>query len=152
MGSMIHLAVGRLEIDWGKNFGFTDHSPLFQVTDLAQVPYYYAEGKGETYIDSTGEERSKLIVKLKEGMSKPLGQVVDRIALLGHTLAHCALDARRPGFAIRSDRSHISGFWEDNTMNRRLLLVGAAVGLFTTIAIGPMPAAATPAAATPCTN
>jgi feruloyl esterase len=32
-------------------------------------------------------------------------------------------------------------------MNRRLLLVGSAVGLFATIAIGPMPAAATP-----CTN
>jgi hypothetical protein len=89
MGSMIQLAVGRLAIDWGKNFGFTDHSPLFQVTDLAQVPYYYADGKGETYIDSTGEERSKLFAELKEGMSKPLGQVVDRIALLGHTLAHC---------------------------------------------------------------
>jgi hypothetical protein len=89
MGSMIHLAVGRLEIDWGKNFGFADHSPLFQVTDLAQVPYYYAEGKGETYIDSTAEERSKLFAVHKEGMSKPLGQVVDRIALLGHTLAHC---------------------------------------------------------------
>jgi HEPN/Toprim N-terminal domain 1 len=89
MGSMIQLAVGRLAIDWGKNFGFADHSPLFQVTDLAQVPYYYADGKGETYIDSTGEERSKPFAELKEGMSKPLGQVVDRIALLGHTLAHC---------------------------------------------------------------
>lgn len=32
-------------------------------------------------------------------------------------------------------------------MNRRILLVGLAVGLFTTIAFGPMPAAATP-----CTN
>jgi feruloyl esterase len=39
------------------------------------------------------------------------------------------------------------GFREGNTMKRRLLLVGSAVGLFTTIAIGPMPAAATP-----CTN
>src|SRR4029077_8529207 len=39
------------------------------------------------------------------------------------------------------------GFREDNTMNRRLLLVGSAVGLFTTIAVGPMPAAATS-----CTN
>jgi feruloyl esterase len=29
-------------------------------------------------------------------------------------------------------------------MKRRLLLVGSAVGLFATIAIGPMPAAATP--------
>src|SRR5437879_29015 len=43
MGSMIHLSVGRLEIDWGRNFGFTDHSPLFQRTDLAQVPYYYVD-------------------------------------------------------------------------------------------------------------
>ncbi|MFU0507427.1 hypothetical protein [Pseudaminobacter sp. NGMCC 1.201702] len=35
---MIHLAVGRLEIDWGKNQGFRDHSALFQgergVTDV----------------------------------------------------------------------------------------------------------------------
>ena len=89
MGSMIHLAVERLEIDWGKNSGFADHSPLFQVTDLAQVPYYYVAGEGETYINSTGEARLKLFAELKEGMSKPLGQIVDRIALLGHTLAHC---------------------------------------------------------------
>ena len=26
MGSMIYLSVGRLEIDWGKNFQFGDHS------------------------------------------------------------------------------------------------------------------------------
>jgi hypothetical protein len=42
MGSMIHLSVGRLEIDWGKNSGFTDHSGLFQATDVTDVPYYYA--------------------------------------------------------------------------------------------------------------
>ncbi len=30
MGSMIQLSVGRLEIDWGKNPGFADHSPLYQ--------------------------------------------------------------------------------------------------------------------------
>jgi feruloyl esterase len=39
------------------------------------------------------------------------------------------------------------GLRKDNTMNHRLLLVGSAVALFATIAIGPMPAAATP-----CTN
>jgi feruloyl esterase len=39
------------------------------------------------------------------------------------------------------------GLREDNTMNRRLLLVGSAVGLFATVAIGPMPAAATPCTA-----
>lgn len=35
MAPVIHLAVGRLEIDWGKNFGFTAHSALFQISDLA---------------------------------------------------------------------------------------------------------------------
>jgi len=89
MGSMIHLAVGRLEIDWGKNSGFTDHSPLFQTNDLSQVPYYYVKEEEETYIDSAGETRYKLFAKFQDGMSKSLGQVVDRIALLGHTLAHC---------------------------------------------------------------
>ena len=89
MGSMIHLAVGRLEIDWGKNDGFTDHSPLFQPTDLAQVPYYYVKEDGETYIDSSGQERYELFAEYKDGVSKPLGQVVDRIELLGHTLEHC---------------------------------------------------------------
>jgi feruloyl esterase len=39
------------------------------------------------------------------------------------------------------------GLRKDNTMNRRILLVASAVGLFATIAIGP-----TPAAATPCTD
>src|SRR4029077_1239181 len=29
MGSMISLAVGRFEIEWGKNNGFVDHSALF---------------------------------------------------------------------------------------------------------------------------
>jgi hypothetical protein len=63
MGSMIHLAVGRLEIDWGKNNGFTDHSPLFQPTDLAQVPYYYVKEGGETYVDSFGHERYELFAE-----------------------------------------------------------------------------------------
>ena len=89
MGSMIHLAVGRLEIDWGKNSGFTDHSPLFQLNDLAQVPYYYVKEGGETYVDSTGQERYELFAEYKDGMSKPLGQVVDRIELLGYTMEHC---------------------------------------------------------------
>lgn len=89
MGSMIHLAVGRLEIDWGKNSSFADHSPLFQKDDLSLVPYYYVKEGDNTYIDSTGNERYELIVELKDGASKPLGQVADRISLLGHTLEHC---------------------------------------------------------------
>src|ERR1700693_4600284 len=94
MGSMIHLAVGRLGIDWGKNWGFTDHSPLFQPTDLAQVPYYYVKEDGQTYVDLSGQERHELVAEYKDGMSKPLGQVVDRIELLGHTLEHCEREFR----------------------------------------------------------
>jgi hypothetical protein len=89
MGSMIHLAVGRLEIDWGKNSGFTDHSSLFQPTDVAQVPYYYVKEGGKRLVDSFGENRYELFAKYQEGLSKPLWQVVDRIELLGHTLKHC---------------------------------------------------------------
>ncbi len=42
MGSMISLAVGRLEVDWGKNNSFVDHSALIQCDDAAQIPYCYA--------------------------------------------------------------------------------------------------------------
>lgn len=95
MGSMIHLAVGRLEIDWGKNGGFADHSPLFQATDLTQVPYYYVDfhdnnfQQAKKYIDAHGDERTQLFVKYKQGTSKPLWQVIDRIRLLGLTLESC---------------------------------------------------------------
>lgn len=78
MGSMIHLAVGRLEIDWGKNHGFVDHSPLFQESDVGNVPYFYVEDHGD-----------QVICEFKEGMTKPLADVLDRIALLGYTRAAC---------------------------------------------------------------
>jgi hypothetical protein len=88
MGSMIHLAVGRLEIDWGKNLGFIDHSALYQISDLAKVPYYYVE-EGSEYVDDAGEHRWKLITEYKDGLSKPLCEVIGRIELLGHTLDNC---------------------------------------------------------------
>jgi hypothetical protein len=87
MGSMIHLAVGRLEIDWGKNDGFRDHSPLFQPSDLTEVPYYYVD-EANPRKESGAEYESNLVTHYKEGMSKPLGQVVERINLLGHTLPY----------------------------------------------------------------
>lgn len=86
MGSMISLAVGRLEVDWGKNNGFVDHSPLFQAGDVAQIPYYYA---GKEIENAGGEPGWEVITELKEGLSKPLAQVIDRINLLGHTPAVC---------------------------------------------------------------
>src|SRR4051812_8878372 len=86
MGSMISLAVGRLEIDWGKNNGFVDHSALFQTSDVAPVPYYYA---GDETAGKDGEPAWEVITELKDGLSKPLSQVIDRITLLGHTRAVC---------------------------------------------------------------
>ena len=88
MGSMIQLAVGRLEIDWGKNNGFTDHSALFQSADIGDVPYYYVEDGWERS-DIPGNDSLNIICEYKEGMTKPLGQVIDRIELLGHTLNFC---------------------------------------------------------------
>lgn len=86
MGSMISLAVGRLEVDWGKNNGFVDHSPLFQRGDVGDVPYYYA---GKEIKGADGETDWEVITELKDGLSKPLSQVIDRINLLGHTKAVC---------------------------------------------------------------
>jgi hypothetical protein len=74
---MINLAVGRLEVDWGKNNYFTDHGALFQTTDLKPVPSYYA---GDDWPD--GEP----IVEMNEGFGKPLGEVRDRLELLGYTM------------------------------------------------------------------
>src|SRR5205085_8384780 len=88
MGSMIHLSVGRLEIDWGKNHGFTDHSPLFQPTDLTQVPYYYVAHGSEMVRDEYGDYEFDLVTEYKDGLSKPLLQVIERINLLGHTIEY----------------------------------------------------------------
>ncbi|MER8394125.1 HEPN/Toprim-associated domain-containing protein [Mesorhizobium sp. M1340] len=103
MGSMIQLAIGRLEIEWGKNSGFTDYSALFQgETDVADVPYYYAGDEDDP--DFEGEMRWKPIVELKEGLSKPLVQVIARLNLLGHTYAQCepefAFLAKLVGFDV----------------------------------------------------
>ncbi len=83
MGTMIHLAVGRLEVDWGKNNGFNDHSALFQAEiDVSSVPYHYA---GDDRPDGSYE----IVTEFKEGLTKPLRLVADRIELLGYTLASC---------------------------------------------------------------
>lgn len=40
MGSMITLGIGRMELDWGKNNLYKDHSALFQISDVQLIPYY----------------------------------------------------------------------------------------------------------------
>ena len=42
MGSYITLGIGKLEVDWGKNSNFFDHSPLFRPSDVKEIPYLYA--------------------------------------------------------------------------------------------------------------
>lgn len=73
---MIHLAVGQMIVDYGKNEYFSDHGPLFQASDVKPVPSYYA-GKNWPKGDH--------IIELNEGLGKPLGEVADRLELLGYT-------------------------------------------------------------------
>ena len=74
MGSMVSLGVGRMEIDWGKNNFFRNHSALFQTSDVKMIPYYYVDDDG-----------NPLIVE-KEGYSRQLKLVKPRLDLLGYTL------------------------------------------------------------------
>jgi len=66
---------------------------------LTRVPYRYVEDDADTYIDELGEERRTLKIEYKDGLSKPLEDVVDRIRLIGHTLDVC-----RKEFAWLSQR------------------------------------------------
>lgn len=77
MGTMISLALGRLEVDWGKNNFFSDHGHLFQASDLKQVPTYYA---------SESWPEGEPVVEMGEGFGKPLRHVRDRLELMGYTL------------------------------------------------------------------
>lgn len=74
---MITLALGKLEVDWGKNNFFKDHGCLFQDSDLKEVPTYYA---GDDWPE--GEP----IVEFDQGFGKPLRELLDRLKLLGYTL------------------------------------------------------------------
>ena len=70
MGSMITLGIDKFEIDWGKNSVFTDHSALFLPSDVALMPYYYADG----------------VVEMKEGLARKLHSIKRRLDLLGYSL------------------------------------------------------------------
>lgn len=101
---MIYLSVGRLEVDWGKNHRFDDHSPLFQSSDIAQVPYYYVDEDDPQ--NESGEYN--VITEYKVGLSKPLAQVVERITLLGHTLEYARREFEHFSLLNRFDTSKFS--------------------------------------------
>lgn len=67
---MITLGIGKMEIDWGKNNVFNNHSCLFQKEDLKEIPYYYANNE----------------VEYKKGFSKNIKSIKRRLDLLGYNL------------------------------------------------------------------
>lgn len=69
MGTVIHLSLARLQIDWGKNEYYSNHRILFQEQDLNTVPDY-------------GYEEAVIM----EGYSRPLKKIIKRIELIGYTL------------------------------------------------------------------
>lgn len=70
MGSIVSLGIGKLEIDWGKNDHFINHSCLFTKSDRKIIDYY--EFEGEKY--------------QQWGYSRSLRDVRQRLDLLGYSL------------------------------------------------------------------
>ena len=72
MGSLITLCVGRLEVDWGKNNLFHNHSKLFVPSDNKRV------------VNLSDDE-----IEDEPAYSRPLASVIPRLELLGYNLGHC---------------------------------------------------------------
>jgi hypothetical protein len=77
LGTIIHLAVGHVTVDYGQNEFFRDHGALFQDKDLKPVPSHYA---GKDWPEGEG------IIEMNDGFGKPLWEIRDRLELMGHTL------------------------------------------------------------------
>ena len=92
---MIHLTLGRIELDWGQNDGFVDHRALFRPSDLTEIPYFYAGDIEEAQyahlpiIRKSEDFSYRLITEIKEGYSSPLSVVAERLELLGYVDGYC---------------------------------------------------------------
>lgn len=73
MGSIVTLGVDNLEIDWGKNNFFRNHSKLFLPGDKKTVIYYYADNIQEN----------------RPAYSRSLKKVKERLNLFGYTVDGC---------------------------------------------------------------
>ncbi|MBB5620895.1 hypothetical protein HDE69_001948 [Pedobacter cryoconitis] len=70
----LSLGIGKLESEWCRNvIGPQDHSVLFQSDDQADIPYYF-DGDNDTIMSKSGP-----------GYSKSLGEVRERLKLLGYS-------------------------------------------------------------------
>jgi hypothetical protein len=89
MGSMVHLALGPFEVDWGKNNSLRLHGEIYQPGDVTSVPDVYV-----------GQDNQRF-TKMQTGTSKPLAKVLPRLELLGYTLeaARAEFDSLIDAFA-----------------------------------------------------
>lgn len=90
MGSMINLSIGNLEIDWGKNSGFANHTALFQRSDLADVPYWYVKDHQSNDPDWI------LFAERREGFCSPVWKVAARLSMIGitHSVSKLLFDSQ----------------------------------------------------------
>lgn len=74
MGSYITLSINKMEIDWGKNNAFTDHSKLFQISDFEKkIPIYE-------------DDDEKEILEYRECAQRKLRDIKERLDILGYDL------------------------------------------------------------------
>ena len=78
MGSMISLGIDNLEIFWGKNNFFQNHSKLFLPNDIEDVecPYYSAYEESAVY-------------EQKKAYCRDMASVKKRLDLLGYSIDSC---------------------------------------------------------------
>jgi len=75
MGTLITLGIDKMEIDWGKNNIFKNHSDLFQLEDKKEISYYYGN-----------YDNDETIIKMKYGYAKKLDLIKHRLDLLGYSM------------------------------------------------------------------
>lgn len=127
---MIFLTLGRLELDWGKNSGFQNHSALFRPGDLCEIPYFYAADKDDPecadlpLIRMSDNFSYRLITEQKEGYSAPLKTVAKRLLLMGYTDDYC-----RAEFEALTDGHGGDGFDELKALMSAANFASADYGL-----------------------
>ena len=95
MGSIVTLGLGRLEVDWGKNSFYNNHSRLFLPTDRKPVTHHYVDSETEAVVE-----------ELRPGFARPLRSVKRRIELLGYTLS----EAKR---RFETDASMVPDYYDE---------------------------------------
>ncbi len=78
MESLILLGIENLELDWGKQHIWKNHSKLFCKSDIKPANYYYSDYDNDSYR-----------TEKKPAYVRKLGSLIRRLELLGYTLSEC---------------------------------------------------------------